>query len=67
MRFKKILFVTPRYPFPVNGGDKLRITEIMKFLSKKNKVDLVSIGTKKQNIKFIKKQFIFNNNIFSTN
>lgn len=65
MKFKKILFVTPRYPFPVNGGDKLRITEIMKFLSKKNKVDLVSIGTKKQNIKFIKKQFLFNNNIFN--
>lgn len=65
MRSKKILVVTPRYPFPVTGGDKLRISEIIKFLSKKNKIDLISIGKNKKNINFVKKQFIFKNNIFA--
>lgn len=65
MKYKKILFITTRYPFPVTGGDKLRISEIMKFLSKRNKIDLVSIGKSQRKIKFIKKQFIFKNNIFS--
>lgn len=62
---KKILVVTPRYPFPVTGGDKLRISEIIKFLSKNNKIDLISIGKKEKKVSFIKKQFIFKNNIFS--
>ncbi len=65
MKYKKVLFVTTRYPFPVTGGDKLRISEIMKFLSNRNKIDLVSIGKSQRKIKFIRKQFIFKNNIFS--
>tara|TARA_Y100000389_G_C17457654_1_gene519298 strand:- start:1509 stop:2654 length:1146 start_codon:yes stop_codon:yes gene_type:complete len=65
MRYKKILFVTPRYPFPVRGGDKLRISEIMKFLSKKNSLDLISIGKNVENKNFINKQFIFKNNFFN--
>ena len=47
MNYKKILVVCPRYPFPVTGGDKLRISEIIKFLSSNNKIDLVAIGNKK--------------------
>ena len=37
---KKILVITTRSPFPPTGGDKLRIYEIIKNLSKKNKVDV---------------------------
>ena len=62
MTSKKILVITSRYPFPVRGGDKLRIAEIMKHLSKKNKIDLVSIGKKTKKIKFLNKQYLFNNN-----
>ena len=58
MKSKKILVVTPRYPFPVTGGDKLRISEIIKFLSKSNQIDLISIG------KNIKKKVSLKNNIF---
>ena len=45
---KKILFISTRYPFPVLGGDKIRAVEIIKFLSKKNKVDLVCLTNKNQ-------------------
>ena len=45
---KKILFISTRYPLPVLGGDKLRAVEILKFLSKKNKVDLVCLSNKIQ-------------------
>ncbi len=65
MKYKKILFVTTRYPFPVTGGDKLRISEIMRFLSKKNKIDLISIGNERKKINFIEKQYIFKNNIIN--
>ena len=58
MKYKKILFVTSRYPFPVTGGDKLRISEVMKFLSKKNKLDLISIGNENKKINFIKNQYV---------
>ena len=40
----KILFVSTRYPFPIFGGDKLRSFDILKFLSRKNQVDLVCLG-----------------------
>ena len=38
---KKILVVTTKFPFPLFSGDKLRIYNIFKYLSKKNKVDLI--------------------------
>ena len=34
---KKILIVTTKFPFPLFSGDKLRIYNIFKYLSKKNK------------------------------
>ncbi len=61
MKYKKILVVTSRYPVPVRGGDKLRIFQIIKYLSKKNKVDLISIGNSKTKINYINKQFVFKN------
>lgn len=45
---KKILFVSTRYPIPVFGGDKNRTVGILKFLSRKNRVDFVSLIKKNQ-------------------
>ena len=56
----KILFISTRYPFPIFGGDKLRAFGILKFLSKKNKVDLVCLGKKNQPSK---NELAFCNNI----
>ena len=44
----KILFISTRYPFPIFGGDKLRSFGILKFLSKKNHVDLVCLGKRNE-------------------
>ena len=44
----KILFISTRYPFPIFGGDKLRSFGILKFLSKKNRVDLVCLGKRNE-------------------
>jgi len=55
---KKILVVTTRFPFPLFSGDKLRIYNIFKYLSKKNKVDLIYTEPKenfKKKIRFIDK------------
>ncbi|EML0364019.1 glycosyltransferase [Providencia rettgeri] len=40
---KRILIVTPRFPYPVIGGDKLRIYQLSKELSKYYSVTLVSL------------------------
>ena len=58
----KILFISTRYPFPIFGGDKLRLFSIIKFLSKKNHVDLVCLGEKNEiqkNLSFCGKIKIF--------
>jgi len=55
---KKILVVTTKFPFPLFSGDKLRIYNIFKYLSKKNKVDLIYTEPKenfKKKIRFINK------------
>ncbi|MEZ9418191.1 glycosyl transferase family 1, partial [Vibrio sp. 10N.286.49.E1] len=40
---KKILVLTPRYPYPVIGGDRLRIFEICRELSKNYSLTLLSL------------------------
>lgn len=40
---KRILIVTPRYPFPVVGGDRLRIFQIAKALAREFWVDLLTL------------------------
>lgn len=62
---KKILIVTTRYPFPLFSGDKLRIYNISKNLSKKNKIDLIYTGSEeniKRKIKFINKTIFIKTN-----
>lgn len=39
---KQILFLTPRLPFPIIGGDKLKAYYTIKYLAEKHKVTLVS-------------------------
>ena len=55
----KILFISTRYPFPIFGGDKLRSFGILKFLSKKNHVDLVCLGKREE----VQKNLAFRGNI----
>lgn len=40
---KKILVITPRFPYPVIGGDRLRIYEICRELAKTYQLTLVSL------------------------
>lgn len=40
---KRILLVTPRFPFPVIGGDKLRVYNIVKYLSNYYRFTLASL------------------------
>ena len=65
----KILFITTRYPYPIFGGDKLRSFDILKFLSKKNKVDMVCLGEKneisKKNLAFCRNVKVFHLNFLS--
>ena len=65
----KILFITTRYPFPIFGGDKLRAFDIIKFLSKKNKIDLVCLGNEnkieKKSLNFCKNIKVFHLNFLS--
>ena len=63
---KKILVVTTKPPFPLFSGDRLRIYNISKHLSKKNKVDLIYTGSKekfKKKINFINKLIFIRTNI----
>ena len=62
---KKILVISSRYPYPVRGGDKLRIAEIIRFLGKENSIDLMTVGGEKIKSKYINNQYIFKNNIFN--
>ena len=58
----KILFISTRYPFPIFGGDKLRSFGILKFLSRKNQVDLVCLGKRNEmqkNLAFCKNIKVF--------
>ena len=43
---KKILLITPRYPYPVLGGDKDRFVGIANTLSRKNKIDIICASNK---------------------
>ena len=68
---KKILFITTRNPFSQNfSGDRMRSSSIIKYLSKKNKVDLVYIDKKKNeeisNKSFKGNKFFFKQNFVSS-
>lgn len=49
---KKILVLTPRFPYPVIGGDRLRIYEICKELSKFYFITLASFCETKEELNF---------------
>ncbi|EEY6012085.1 glycosyltransferase [Escherichia coli] len=47
---RKILVLTPRFPYPVIGGDRLRIYKICEYLSKYFDLTLLSLCEKKEEI-----------------
>lgn len=47
---KSILVITPRFPYPVVGGDRLRIYQICKELSKKYRLSLLSLCDREDEI-----------------
>ncbi|KGK23181.1 glycosyl transferase family 1 [Vibrio navarrensis] len=47
---KRILVLTPRFPYPVIGGDRLRIYEVCKELSKSYDLTLVSLCESKTEV-----------------
>lgn len=49
---KNLLVITPRLPFPVIGGDKLRIFNICKILSKDYNITLLSLTDNKKDLMF---------------
>jgi glycosyltransferase involved in cell wall biosynthesis len=46
LKMKKILLITPRFPFPILGGDKDRFVGIANALAKKNIIDVICISDK---------------------
>lgn len=52
MSRKRIIVITPRFPYPVIGGDKLRIYNICKSLSKKFDMVLVSLCDEKSQLSY---------------
>ena len=63
---KKILIVSTRSPLPLFSGDRLRIFNISKNLSKKNKVDFIYTTSKEnfqKKIKFFNKIILIKTNI----
>lgn len=60
----KILVLSPRFPFPVLGGDVLRIINIAEQLSENNCVDLLSFKEKSisnEDVSTLRKKSIFRN------
>lgn len=55
----RILLVTPRYPFPVIGGDKLRVYNIVKYLSRFYGFSLASLYSTREEEESAPEQGIF--------
>jgi len=56
---KKILIITPRYPIPVIGGDKLRIYNLCKALSQQFELSLISFCETKEEMELIPNDPLF--------
>ncbi|MCT4712316.1 glycosyltransferase family 4 protein [Enterobacteriaceae bacterium H11S18] len=56
---KKILVITPRFPYPVIGGDRLRIYELCKSLSEHYELTLISLCENHNELKFDVKDNVF--------
>src|SRR4030067_2771394 len=56
---KRILLITPRFPFPVIGGDKLRVYNIVKYLSNFYSFTLASLYSTDEEESAMPEQGIF--------
>lgn len=61
MKRNSILVLTPRFPYPVVGGDRLRIYRICKELSKYYNIDLLSLCDSKEELNSEVHDNVFNN------
>lgn len=61
MKRNSILVLTPRFPYPVVGGDRLRIYRICKELSKYYNIDLLSLCDSQEELDFDVHDDVFNN------
>jgi polysaccharide biosynthesis protein PslH len=43
-KYKKLLFLTPRFPYPLIGGDRIKSKMLLEYLAKKYEVFLVSFS-----------------------
>lgn len=59
----KILFVTPRFPYPCFKGDRLRTYHFIKNLSKNHEIDLVSFIERRQELIYIEEMKKYCNSI----
>lgn len=55
----KILFITSRFPYPLNKGDKLRVYFQLKYLAEGNEVHLIAINESKVSDKHLEALFPF--------
>lgn len=58
---QKLLVLTPRFPYPVVGGDRLRIYFVCKHLAKKFDITLLSLCESREEMEFV----VPNDGIFS--
>lgn len=49
----KILFITPRLPYPPHGGDKLRAFNFIKYLSRKHTIYLISFIESEKELEYV--------------
>lgn len=61
MSRKKLLVLTPRFPYPVIGGDRLRIYHICKALSQKFDITLLTFCDTKGELEYIPSDGVFKN------
>ena len=49
----EFLFITPRLPYPPHGGDKLRVFNFIKYLSRKHSIYLVSFIESEKELEYV--------------
>ena len=51
----KLLFLSPRFPYPLDKGDRLTVYHYLRHLSQKHKITLVTFVKTKKELKYLKK------------
>ena len=59
MMKKRLLVLTPRFPYPVVGGDRLRIYQLCKALSQQYQLTLLSFCDTKEELAYVPDDSLF--------